>query len=151
MTRILAAFGLLFALSLAPPARAQHRSSGSHSHSSSAKSSSHSSGSNSHSSSSNSSSSVHSYRKNHLAEGVTPDPSVKRDKHGKIKRSTAAKDAFKREHPCPSNGNTRGGCPGYVIDHKNPLECGGADAPSNMQWQTVAEGKAKDKTERSCH
>jgi hypothetical protein len=24
----------------------------------------------------------------------------------------------------------------------------GADAPSNMQWQTTAEGKAKDKWER---
>jgi hypothetical protein len=35
-----------------------------------------------------------------------------------------------------------------VIDHVNPLECGGADAPINMQWQTVTEGKAKDRTER---
>jgi len=32
---------------------------------------------------------------------------------------------------------------GYVIDHIKPLECGGADDPSNMQWRTVAEGKAK--------
>ena len=40
--------------------------------------------------------------------------------------------------------------PGYVIDHVNPLECGGADAPSNMHWQTIADGKAKDKTERYC-
>jgi hypothetical protein len=37
---------------------------------------------------------------------------------------------------------------GYVVDHVKPLECGGADAPSNMQWQTVAAGKAKDKTRR---
>jgi hypothetical protein len=29
-------------------------------------------------------------------------------------------------------------------------QCGGADAPSNMQWQTVADAKAKDKTERAC-
>lgn len=41
------------------------------------------------------------------------------------------------------------GRPGYVIDHKVPLACGGADSPSNMQWQTVAEAKAKDRTERS--
>ena len=82
--------------------------------------------------------------------GFRADPSVQRDKHGKIKRSGAAKDAFKRENPCPSTGKSSGSCPGYVIDHKNPLECGGADAPSNMQWQTVADGKAKDKTERSC-
>lgn len=40
------------------------------------------------------------------------------------------------------------GWPGHVVDHKVPLACGGADAPSNMQWQTVAEGKAKDKVER---
>jgi hypothetical protein len=37
-----------------------------------------------------------------------------------------------------------------VIDHVNPLEGGGADAPFNMQWQTIADGKAKDKTERNC-
>jgi hypothetical protein len=39
---------------------------------------------------------------------------------------------------------------GYVVDHIIPLECGGADDPSNMQWQTIAEGKAKDKTEGNC-
>ena len=37
---------------------------------------------------------------------------------------------------------------GYVIDHIVPLACGGTDAPGNLQWQTVAEGKAKDRTER---
>ena len=81
---------------------------------------------------------------------VPPTTYVLQYKHGKIKRSTAAKDAFKRQHPCPANGHTSGSCPGYVIDHVRPLECGGADAPSNMQWQTVAEGKAMDKTERYC-
>jgi len=63
-------------------------------------------------------------------------------------RSQAAKDAFKREHPCPTNGNNHGPCPGYVIDHIKALACGGADAPQNMQWQTAADGKAKDKVER---
>jgi hypothetical protein len=90
------------------------------------------------------------YRHNYAAEGVTLDSSVQRDKHGKIKRSEAAKDAFKREQPCPATGKSSGKCPGYVIDHVNPLECGGADAATNMQWQTVADGKAKDKTERYC-
>ena len=28
-----------------------------------------------------------------------------------------------------------------------PLKRGGADAPWNMQWQTIAEGKAKDAAE----
>lgn len=92
----------------------------------------------------------HSYRKNHMAEGITPDPTVRRDKHGRIKRSSSAKSAFERQSPCPSTGKTKGRCPGYIIDHINPLECGGADAPFNMQWQTIADAKAKDKTEGSC-
>jgi hypothetical protein len=29
-----------------------------------------------------------------------------------------------------------------------PHACGGADDPSNMQWQTKADAKAKDTTER---
>jgi hypothetical protein len=77
-------------------------------------------------------------------------PAPMRDARGRIKRSAAAKNAFKRQQPCPSTGRGTGSCPGYVIDHVKPLECGGADAPANMQWQTVADGKAKDKTERSC-
>jgi len=36
---------------------------------------------------------------------------------------------------------------GYVVDHVVPLKRGGPDRPDNMQWQTTAEGKAKDKVE----
>jgi hypothetical protein len=69
----------------------------------------------------------------------------------RTKRSQSAKVEFKREHPCPATGATKGPCKGYVIDHVNPLACGGPDRPENMQWQTDAEGKAKDKWERkSC-
>lgn len=71
-----------------------------------------------------------------------------RTSHGRIKRSEAAKDAFKRQHPCPSTGKSRGACPGYVIDHVRPLASGGPDSPTNMQWQTTADAKAKDKWER---
>jgi hypothetical protein len=70
--------------------------------------------------------------------------------HGTIKRSRTARAAFVRKHPCPSTGKTRGRCPGYIVDHVHALECGGADSPTNMQWQTVADSKAKDKTERLC-
>ena len=40
------------------------------------------------------------------------------------------------------------GRPGYVVDHIVPLSKGGRDVPSNMQWQTVQDAKAKDKVER---
>lgn len=73
-----------------------------------------------------------------------------RDKHGHIKRSNAATSSFKKQHPCPATGKSAGRCPGYVIDHVKPLECGGTDAPSNMQWQTSAAAKAKDRTEAQC-
>jgi hypothetical protein len=78
---------------------------------------------------------------------VHATPTAAQDGHGKTKRSTAAKHEFERANPCPSTGKTSGSCPGYVIDHVQPLCKGGADHPSNMQWQTVAEGKAKDRVE----
>lgn len=74
-------------------------------------------------------------------------PGVKRDKHGRIARSEGSKDEFKKSHPCPSTGKSSGACPGYVIDHVVPLKRGGADAPSNMQWQSSRAAKAKDKVE----
>lgn len=72
---------------------------------------------------------------------------VARNKHGRIKRSSSAKNEFKMAHPCPSTCNTSGACPGYVIDHVKALKHGGADAPANMQWQTKEAAKAKDKWE----
>ena len=63
-------------------------------------------------------------------------------------RSHAAKVEFQHSESCPATGMTKGRCPGYVIDHVVPLACGGADAPSNMQWQTKADAEAKDKWER---
>jgi hypothetical protein len=74
-------------------------------------------------------------------------PGVSRDAHGHIARSGKVKDQFKKAHPCPSTGKTSGGCSGYVIDHVVPLKRGGADSPSNMQWQTTGAAKDKDKRE----
>ena len=71
-----------------------------------------------------------------------PAVAVARDSRRRIQRSDAARHAFARQTGYPN------GRPGYVIDHIVPLACGGADAPSNMQWQTVADSKAKDRTER---
>lgn len=67
---------------------------------------------------------------------------VQRDSHGKIKRSELSKRQFMKQTGYPH------GRPGYVIDHIIPLANGGRDDPSNMQWQTKADAKAKDKWER---
>jgi len=69
-------------------------------------------------------------------------PGTAHDSHGRIKRSGSAKHDFMRQ-----TGYLHGR-PGYVVDHIVPLACGGSDSPSNMQWQTKAEAKAKDKIER---
>jgi hypothetical protein len=66
---------------------------------------------------------------------------IERDTQGRIKRSESAKHAFMRMTGYPH------GRPGYVIDHIIPLKRGGTDDPRNMQWQTIAEAKAKDKWE----
>jgi hypothetical protein len=70
-----------------------------------------------------------------------------RDSHGKIRRSAIAKKFFRQSHPCPSTGKTSGACSGYVIDHTKALKRGGLDEPGNMQWQTVADAKAKGRIE----
>jgi hypothetical protein len=63
-------------------------------------------------------------------------------------RSREVTREFQREHPCPSTGKPSGACPGYRKDHVKPLACGGPDAVWNLQWQTVAEARAKDRWER---
>lgn len=66
---------------------------------------------------------------------------VKRDKEGKIARSEKSKEDFMKKTGYPH------GRPGYVVDHIKPLKEGGKDDPSNMQWQTKQDAKAKDKWE----
>lgn len=36
-----------------------------------------------------------------------------------------ARMAFREGHPCPSTGATWGACPGFVIDHSEPICAGG--------------------------
>jgi 5-methylcytosine-specific restriction endonuclease McrA len=81
------------------------------------------------------------------ASSATKCASCNRNSVGRIARSSVAKSSFQRQHPCPSTGRTSGACPGYVVDHVIPLKRGGADAAVNMQWQTIAAAKAKDKIE----
>ena len=63
-------------------------------------------------------------------------------------RTARSTGAGRRRHrsamtSLPSTGRTRGACPGYEVDQVRPLACGGPDAPSNMQWVTKAENRAK--------
>ena len=67
----------------------------------------------------------------------------------KAHRSGWARAAFLAEHPCPSTGARRGACPGFVVDHVEPLCFGGKDQPFNMQWQPRAESLEKDRLERA--
>jgi hypothetical protein len=73
---------------------------------------------------------------------TTPPTPGTRTSRGRIQRGEQAKADFLRQTGHPH------GWPGHVVDHRVPLACGGTDAPSNMQWQTAQEAKAKDKVER---
>ena len=95
-------------------------------------------------------SSSHGQYKTHSSrQSKNKSSTAQRDSHGRIKRDPAARHSFMKSHPCPSTGKKSGSCPGYVVDHVTPLKRGGADDPSNMQWQTVADAKRKDKVEKS--
>ncbi|MDB5925237.1 MAG: exported protein of unknown function [Betaproteobacteria bacterium] len=63
-------------------------------------------------------------------------------------RSFKAEVLFRLANPCPSTGETRGECRGYVIDRVIPMVCGGAEEPGNMQWQTIAQAREKGRWER---
>jgi hypothetical protein len=70
-----------------------------------------------------------------------------RDQRGRIQRSAAAVRAFRARHPSPSTGLITGPCPGHVIDHIRALRRGGADLPHNLQWQSRATAREKDRRE----
>jgi len=74
-------------------------------------------------------------------------PRVHRDSHGKIARDPRQPSGFKTLDPCPSTGETHASCSGSVVDHVVPSKRGGADAPSNMRWQTREATGAKDRWE----
>ncbi len=62
-------------------------------------------------------------------------------------RDRAQVRKFRQTHPCPATGLARGACPGWEVDHRKPLKCGGADLPANMQWLTIGAHRAKTRRE----
>jgi hypothetical protein len=78
-----------------------------------------------------------------------------RDDFGRLKRNPKIIRLFRATVPCPATGRTSGICAGYVVDHKIALACAKTEAERlalddlpNLQWQTRADAKAKDKVER---
>lgn len=65
----------------------------------------------------------------------------------KRQRSHGERAQFVREQACPATGLHKLPCPGWIIDHTIALCVGGPDKAWNMQWQTVADAKAKDRWE----
>lgn len=62
-------------------------------------------------------------------------------------RSRAVRAEFQRLNPCPANGATRSPCPGWQVDHREALVCGGRDVLDNLQWLPIAEHRQKTKVE----
>ncbi|MFI3220278.1 MAG: DUF308 domain-containing protein [Methylococcales bacterium] len=55
-----------------------------------------------------------------------------------IDRKTQESEAeFKRSHSCPADNNNKKSCSGYIITYVTPLECGGQNVSTNMQWQII--------------
>jgi len=73
---------------------------------------------------------------------------VRDPKDGTTLRSVAVMNAFKKAHACPSTGKNAGACPGWVMDHVIPLDCGGCDAIGNLQWLPTEMWRMKSKWER---
>jgi hypothetical protein len=64
-------------------------------------------------------------------------------------RSTKVRNDFAKLQACPGTASNKLPCPGFIIDDKVAIDCGGKDEVANKQWLTVAAAKAKDKTERN--
>lgn len=84
-----------------------------------------------------------------IAALLTTSPTVARDSRGKILRHRTPIAAFMKAQPCPyppDVGSTKR-CRNGRVDHVVPLCAGGADDPSNMQWQTIEAAHQKDRLE----
>ena len=71
------------------------------------------------------------------------------DAYGGVVRSYKVRSDFVKVNACPANATHKLPCPGFIMDHKQPLDCHGPDDISNIQWLTVEAWKAKSKWERA--
>lgn len=62
-------------------------------------------------------------------------------------RSPAVRAEFRKANPCPATGNTTGACPGWQVDHREALVCGGRDELANLQWLRIDEHREKTRAE----
>jgi len=60
-------------------------------------------------------------------------------------RDARQHELFVKKYACPVNGKHLEPCPGWVVGYLKPLCAGGADRIANMQWQTVATAKRKER------
>lgn len=71
-----------------------------------------------------------------------------------VHRSQAVIREFRRTHVCPATGRISKTCPGFVVDHIDPLCKTGpsGDRIDNLQYQTIHDSYIKDREERAgCH
>lgn len=62
-------------------------------------------------------------------------------------RSRTLRAEFQKLNHCPANDAKRGPCPGYQVDHREALICGGRDELTNLHWLAIDEHKAKTRVE----
>lgn len=79
-----------------------------------------------------------------------------RDAAGVIARSEKVKLDFQKLYPCPATGRKTGACPGWAKDHVIPLDCGGCDSVTNLQWlknsiKSCPGTECKDRWERKIY
>ena len=78
---------------------------------------------------------------------TTATPAMAPDQTSGAVRSRALRAQFQRLHPCPATQSPQGACPGYQVDHRLALVCGGTDTLDNLQWLDLTEHRAKTRVE----
>ena len=58
---------------------------------------------------------------------------------------TRQRELFVKKYACPMTGKHTENCTGWVVGYIKPLCAGGVDRIANMQWQTVATAKRKER------